>query len=172
MIVTLGGFMAVGKSTIGKELANRLGWPFRDLDDLVNAECQKMYNVGISTLIDAGEETIFRAVEHAVVQSRLLMPPVPKVVSLGGGTLHNGQLGEWLEAHTDLFVLSAPWDILKTRIESSQRPLKDRAHELFVERQEGYLRGCMIDVEGSSVEEVVDVLFSQIERMQTQHGAS
>ena len=28
MIITIGGFMATGKSTVGKELADRLGWPF------------------------------------------------------------------------------------------------------------------------------------------------
>ena len=37
MLVTLVGFMGAGKSGVGKSLAQRLGWRFIDLDDLVES---------------------------------------------------------------------------------------------------------------------------------------
>lgn len=171
MIVTLGGFMAVGKSTIGRELADRLGWPFHDLDALVEAECHRIHNAGISTLIQTGNESVFRAVEQKVVQSRFLTLPASTVVSLGGGTLHNGTLGEWVETHTHLFVLSAPWRVVKERIEFSERPLKANAHQLFVKRKQGYMRGCVIEVEHKSKEQIVEALLTQIALKQTGDGA-
>jgi len=171
MIVTLGGFMAVGKSTIGKELADRLGWPFFDLDALVEEECFHLYNMGISSLIQGGQERIFRMVEQKVVQSRLLRLSTPTIVSLGGGTLHNAQLGEWIETNTNLFVLSAQWKVVKERIERSERPLKTTAHQLFIERQQGYIRGCVIDIEDKSTEQIVEALLTQINLKQTGDGA-
>lgn len=163
--------MAVGKSTIGKELADRLGWPFLDLDDLVEVECRRTHNAGITALIQTGQESVFRAVEQKVVQSRLLTLPTSTVVSLGGGTLHNAQLGEWLETNTNLFVLSAPWNVVQKRIEDSHRPLKSSAEQLYLDRKAGYMRGCEIDVEDKSIEQIVDALLTQIPLKQTGNDA-
>ena len=33
--VALVGFMGAGKTTVGRALAARLGWPFKDLDELI-----------------------------------------------------------------------------------------------------------------------------------------
>jgi shikimate kinase len=37
MLVCLVGFMGAGKTSIGRALAQRLGWRFLDLDDLVES---------------------------------------------------------------------------------------------------------------------------------------
>ena len=138
MLVTIGGFMATGKSTVGKELADRLGWPFHDLDVIVERRCQSKYGAGISDLIERGDETLFRAQEQASVRDGLLNLQMPSIVSLGGGTLHNNSLGEWLEKYTTLIVLQATWSTVNERIMQSNRPLKDSAYSLYVERLDGY----------------------------------
>ena len=154
--------MATGKSTVGKELADRLGWPFHDLDSIVEDRCQSKYGVGISTLIDRGDESLFRLEERTFVTDGLLGLQMPSIVSLGGGTLHNNSLGDWLENHTTLIVLQATWSTVKERIMQSNRPLKDSAYSLYVERLDGYSRGYKVVVDACGVRELVDSLESWI----------
>ena len=154
--------MATGKSTVGKELADRLGWPFHDLDSIVENRCQSKYGVGISALIERGDEILFRAQEKAFVTDEMLNLQTPSIVSLGGGTLHNNSLGDWLANHTTLIVLQATWITVKERIMQSNRPLKNNAHTLYVERQRGYNRGHQVAVDAKDVKEVVNTLESWI----------
>ena len=154
--------MATGKSTVGKELADRLGWPFHDLDLIVEGRCRSKYGVGISALIERGDETLFRAQEKAAVVQGLPSLQIPSIISLGGGTLHNNSLGDWLENHTTLIVLQATWITVKERIRQSNRPLKDSAHRLYLERQRGYNRGHQVVVDAKDVKEVVNELESWV----------
>jgi shikimate kinase len=39
--IILTGFMGTGKTSVGREVAARLGWPFVDLDDLIVARAGK-----------------------------------------------------------------------------------------------------------------------------------
>ena len=158
MIVTIGGFMATGKSTVGREVADRLGWPFFDLDDLVEKSCIDTYGKGISNLIEAGDEALFRFQERTVVVDNLSNLEQPVIVSLGGGTLHNEGLGDWLDLHTFLVVLQASWLTVAKRIFESQRPLKMHAKTLFESRKSGYERGYQVNVDSLSISQVVDAL--------------
>ena len=157
MIVTIGGFMATGKSTVGRRLADRLGWPFFDLDDLVETSCINAYGKGITKLIEAGDEALFRLQERTVVDNLQIIKQ-PVVVSLGGGTLHNEGLGDWLDLHTLLVVLQASWVTVAKRIYESQRPLKMHAKTLFESRQVGYERGYQLNVDLLTIPQVVDAL--------------
>ena len=156
--------MAAGKSTVGRELADRLGWPFHDLDMLVDHRCMSKYGVGISGLIDRGDEDLFRLEEREFVTDSLHLLESPVVVSLGGGTLHNRTLGNWLEQHTRLIVLQVSWNTVKDRILQSNRPLKAMAKALYTTRQHGYNKGYQVVVDLKDVKEVVDNLESWIQR--------
>ena len=59
MSIILIGFMAVGKSTIGQELAKMLQRPFIDLDEWI----EKQEKQSISTLFDEKGESYFRQCE-------------------------------------------------------------------------------------------------------------
>ena len=164
MVVTIGGFMATGKSTVGRKLADRLGWPFFDLDTMVEQRCVQKYGVGITALIERGDEALFRLQERELVVDGVSTFDGPTIVSLGGGTLHNGTLGQWLEQNTILIVLRARWNTVQQRIADSHRPLKAVAMELFVQRQQGYNTGYQVVVDSKDVKEVVDILESYVRR--------
>ena len=149
--------MATGKSTVGRELADRLGWPFFDLDVLVEKRCIDVYGKGIAVLIERGDEFLFRQQERVLVKEIGTFEQ-PVIVSLGGGTLHNEGLGKWLAQHTVLFVLQASWNTVEKRIHDSQRPLKHHSKTLFELRKDGYKRGHQLNVDTLAITEVVDAL--------------
>ncbi len=155
MRCVLGGFMATGKSTIGKKLANSLGWSFFDLDDLVNRQCLDRHSATIADLIASGQEETFRQIEYRIAKTFLTEHPSNVVLALGGGTLHNRDLGEWIEQNCRLLVFHAKWETVSQRIQLSNRPLRNNAQQLFSMRKEGYQRGFPIEVDEMSVDEVV-----------------
>ena len=77
--IVLVGLMGVGKSTIGRRLARRLGLPFVDSDD----EIEKAADHKIAEIFDRFGEAGFRDGERRVIM-RLIEGP-PKVIATGGG---------------------------------------------------------------------------------------
>ena len=61
--------MATGKSTVGRKLADRLGWPFFDLDVLVEKSCVDVHGMGITALIESGDEPLFRQQERHLLKN-------------------------------------------------------------------------------------------------------
>jgi len=76
-IVILGGSGA-GKSTLGRLLAQRLGLPFHDLDDAIEADQRLL----VDAIFAERGEPAFRALESALLPALLA---TPAVVALGGG---------------------------------------------------------------------------------------
>ena len=84
MILTLSGFMGSGKTSSGRELASRLGWPFVDLD----AAIEESTGVAISTIFAVRGEAAFRQMEHDSLETLLTEAASGNLVlALGGGTL-------------------------------------------------------------------------------------
>ncbi|MEO7794690.1 MAG: shikimate kinase [Thermoanaerobaculia bacterium] len=81
MRIFLTGFMGAGKTSVGKRLAARLGWPFVDLDD----EIEKLAGVSVREIFDLAGEGRFREIESRALGETLRQDPV--VVATGGGTL-------------------------------------------------------------------------------------
>ena len=81
MRIFLTGFMGAGKTSVGRSLARRLGWPFVDLDD----EIEKLAGGSVREIFDRAGEGRFRELEaRALAES---MRRDPAVVATGGGTL-------------------------------------------------------------------------------------
>ena len=84
MVITLTGFMGSGKTTVGKVLADFLGCPFSDLDDLIEKKAGK----SIPEIFAQDGEVAFRQLE-----AKLLRQTVEKygentaILSLGGGAV-------------------------------------------------------------------------------------
>ncbi len=72
--------MGVGKSTIGKQLANQMGYEFVDVDRVF----EKKYKISISGFFDKYDEELFRKLEYEVLLETFKLDNV--VVSTGGGT--------------------------------------------------------------------------------------
>ena len=79
--VVIVGMPASGKSTVGSHVAEALGVPFHDADDVIEASTGKLIREIFS---DDGEEA-FRAIEEQVVLE--LLGTDDCVVSLGGGSV-------------------------------------------------------------------------------------
>ena len=80
--VVLVGFMGAGKSSVGTALSRRLGWPFEDLDERIQAREQR----SIEQIFRQSGEAAFRKLEHESL--RLLvgeLNPSARVIALGGG---------------------------------------------------------------------------------------
>src|SRR5579862_7206074 len=79
--VVLVGFMGAGKSSVGAALSRRLGWPFEDLDERIQAREQR----SIEQIFRESGEAEFRRLEHQALRSLVGELDSAKVVALGGG---------------------------------------------------------------------------------------
>lgn len=79
MNIVLIGFMCSGKSRVGRELAQRLGWTHLDTDEMIT----KDVGASIADIIKKQGEPAFRAVESKAV--RLVASLDKTVISTGGG---------------------------------------------------------------------------------------
>jgi 3-dehydroquinate synthetase len=131
--VALVGFMGSGKTTVGRQVAERLARPFVDLDE----EIERQTGRDVPALFEDGS---FRAVEEQVA-SAVLTRQEPQVVSLGGGAI----LAEATRAELATRALSVLMDVdvvtAWSRVDGSARPLaqnRERFEHLYAERESVY----------------------------------
>ena len=79
--VALCGFMASGKSAIGRRLAQALDYDFVDTDELLLAHT----GMTLQEMFARGGEAYFREREHEAVRAAALLPRT--VISTGGGVM-------------------------------------------------------------------------------------
>ncbi len=141
-LIALTGFMGSGKTTVGRLLAERLGWRFVDLDGRIVERAQ----ASIVAIFRSHGEPAFREIE-AEVLGRVLGEATEgerrTVVALGGGTLTRPENLAWLrQAGAALVWLDCPPDDLIQRCTGiADRPLfRDEAsfRNLYEERRTIY----------------------------------
>lgn len=81
MRIYLTGFMGSGKSTVGRLLASRLGFPFLDLDE----EVERLAGMRVREIFERHGEPVFRRMERESLEATRSLPEV--VVATGGGTV-------------------------------------------------------------------------------------
>ena len=146
--IALAGPMGVGKSSVGKALAARLGVDFLDLDTMI----------GPAGPIFATEgEAGFRARERAALVE--IARRHEGVLALGGGTVVDPRNVACLrDAAWTILVLEAPLEVLQGRVAGdvgSARPLAGHLAELVAARADAYAAaGVRVDAVGS-IDEVV-----------------
>jgi shikimate kinase len=106
--VVLVGLMGVGKSSVGRRLANLLQVPFVDADDAIEEAAQ----LTIPEIFERHGESSFRDGERRVI-SRLIGDGGRKVVATGGGAFCNAEtralildkaIAVWLDADVDTLL--------------------------------------------------------------------
>lgn len=109
--LVLTGFMGAGKSTVGRLLAERIGWEFLDLD----ASIESRAGMSVPQIFAIHGEAHFRKLESQALASALGRSRV--VIALGGGApevLTNRLLLEQTPA-TSIVFLDAPFPVLYDR---------------------------------------------------------
>lgn len=116
--VVLVGMMGVGKTSIGKRLAARLGLDFVDADE----EIETAAGMTIAEIFEKFGESYFRDGERRVI-SRLI-DGTPKVIATGGGAFINGETRALILERALSIWLDADVRILAERVaRRSHRPL-------------------------------------------------
>lgn len=171
--VFLLGFMGAGKTTVGRALAQRLGWTFYDLDDVI----EQREGRSIAAIFAESGERVFRRAESAALRS-LLEENAPQrnlIVALGGGAFVQQENRSALDqAGAITVLLEAPLKELQRRCRSDAngrtRPLAQqeaRFAELFAARQAVYEQAQFrVATMGKTVEQIVET----IERILTAHS--
>ncbi len=138
--VVLVGMMGVGKSSIGRRLAARLGVPFVDAD----TEIEKAAGMSIPDIFARHGEADFRSGEARVIAR--LLDGGPQVLATGGGAVMNADTRQQIKAKGVSIWLNAEFDVLMRRINKrkNDRPMLQtadpaaRLRELLVEREPFY----------------------------------
>jgi 3-dehydroquinate synthase len=179
--VVLIGFSGAGKSTVGRVLADRLGWRLIDTD----AEIERREKRSIPEIFRAEGEGAFRAIERGVFGEALDCDGV--VIATGGGAVANEEAwsASMLGASGTLSVLlEAPAQALHDRLVAQQasdptgatRPMLDgddplmRITALKAQRAPWYQRADVVmPVDGRSVEDVASIIATatRSDRMQS-----
>ena len=157
MIIALTGYMGAGKSTVGSIVADALGCPFIDLDDVVVKAAGK----GIPDIFAQDGEQGFRALEADCLKKTLKeYGGSTAVLALGGGTVTCPGVPKLLQEKTLCIWLKASLDTLTERVKGgSERPLADdgfTARYAFREPLYAAAAHITLETDGLTSEEIAD----------------
>lgn len=124
------GFMGSGKSTLGSQLARRIGYHFIDMDQLIEETAE----MSIPAIFNEHSEKVFRKWEHDILLE--LCRREKLVIATGGGAPCHSQIMDLMNAHgTTIYIQLSP-EALKDRLIQSrtERPLiKGKSEEELLE---------------------------------------
>jgi shikimate kinase len=155
------GFMASGKSTVGRHLAHRLGWNFFDIDKEIEAAAKTT----ISEIFSSRGESEFRRIETEMIRQHVgwIERGRPAVLALGGGAFVEANNRALLENNGITIWLDCPFDVVKKRVgDGLERPLArdpERFALLFDARRESYgLADICIPIESDDPDVSVEAI--------------
>ncbi|HEY2776110.1 MAG TPA: shikimate kinase [Candidatus Binatia bacterium] len=162
--VVITGFMASGKTAVGKRLARRLGFDFVDTDQVIEEKSA----TSISEIFARSGEAGFRRLERETIAALSL--PRPSVIATGGGTFVDPDNRAVLKALGPVVCLvTSPQVILDRVARSDKRPLAsgpgagERLRKLYEERLPAYRKAdVMVETDGLSVEQAAARVASAI----------
>jgi shikimate kinase len=163
--IVLTGFMGTGKTTVGRELARRLGYRFVDTDQIIEQR-----HGPIADIFAKKGEKAFRSIERTVAAE--LADVDGLVVATGGRMMLDDSNASSLGRSGHVICLVASSDTIRRRVTADDsgviRPLLDgddarnRIEELLESREAGYRRFPQVDTNGRSVQEVADAVIALI----------
>jgi shikimate kinase len=170
--IFLTGFMATGKSRIGRVLAAQLSRPFFDTDEMIEQRAGKK----IPEIFDEDGEDSFRRWESECVETAAQRPDA--VVALGGGAITRAQNRELIGAASALLVcVEADVETILERVSRrDDRPLlagltadqrRRKIVDMLAERAPYYSSADITvrTTESTTVEEVVAGLVTRLQQV-------
>lgn len=163
-LVVLVGPMGVGKSTVGRLLAERLGVGYRDTDDdIVAAEGRTIADI----FVDEGEPA-FRAVEKQAVRSAVTGHD--GVLSLGGGAVLDEDTRSLLAGQRVVYLSMDVEEAVRRTGLGVARPLlavnpRKQWRELMEARRHLYeeVAEAVVATDGRTPEEVTEAVLKALE---------
>ncbi len=116
-IIVLIGMMGSGKTTVGKSLANSLGYSFFDIDE----EIEKTENKKISQIFEENGEQYFRKIEAEKIKE--FIKKEETVLSLGGGAFEKKETQDLLKDTITIYLKTNPTTIYERIKDETHRPL-------------------------------------------------
>jgi len=164
--IALVGFMGCGKSFIGKMLAQRMGYTFKDLDE----EIEKRAGRSIPDIFKLEGEAAFRAKEKSLLKEEL--PKNRRVVyACGGGVVLDEENRKILKDNALVIWLYSTIETSLGRIPKGTRPLLDcddpgeEARKILDRRLGAYARASDLVVGNETgADEVVEKIYGEIDK--------
>ena len=138
--IYLVGFMGSGKSTVGRSLAQRLGWSFFDID----CEIERAESMTVAEIFEQRGEPEFRRMEYAMIRQHVswIERGRPAVVALGGGAFTLPENRCLLADRGVTAWLDSPLETVERRVgQDPGRPLArdpERFRSLYESRRDAY----------------------------------
>lgn len=165
-VICLSGMPGVGKSSLGKVLAKRLGFEFLDSDILI----ENHYGMSVSAIFEKYGESHFRDTEQKVISDCLQKTNL--ILSIGGGALTRVGTIEMLRKKALVITLMCDLDCLHERLTIENRPLfknkdsKSILKKIFDQRFNNYFisSDLIFYNQDVSIQQAVEFLVSDIRK--------
>ncbi len=162
MNIALFGFMGVGKTTVGKALAEMTAMNFVDLDEIIIKRTGK----SIKEIFEEDGERFFRVIEREITYE--ISELNGQIIACGGGTVLDNENLTNLRRSSRMVLLDAEPDVILERVEKEdgKRPLLlgsfklERIQGLLKTREAGYILAA--DIVVSTTKKTPDQIATEI----------
>lgn len=163
--ISIIGFMATGKTSVGKKLSEKLNLEFIDIDKLI----EEKTNMTIAKIFKENGEAYFRQIEKETIEEVMNLKNL--VISCGGGVCLDPENIKNIRGKSKVILLEAdPETIIKRTENDETRPLlKDRKEKSEIKkimemRKDSYYKAAdiIIDTNNKSVSDIVGEIIKKI----------
>lgn len=161
------GYRCTGKTSVGRDIAKKIGWTFVDSDELL----MKNSGESVSDIVSRGGWPLFRKLEKDTLKAICLNRK--QVVATGGGVVTDDENIDMMKQHgIVVWLLATPETILERMAQDTRtdllrpsltnRELKAEIHETLKERTPLYKIAMTVDVdtEGKTLSEISSEVMS------------
>lgn len=153
--IVLIGFMGCGKTTVGRELHQRLGYPLIDMDQIIENRAGKP----ITTIFAEDGEPAFRNMETELLRELCHPATSRRIISTGGGVVCRKENRDMLRQLGYVVWLHAPTAVILERTgKNRERPLlatddpAAKIEVLMAERKPLYAETSHIKIETAGLD--------------------
>ncbi len=166
MNIALFGFMGVGKSSVGRLLADRMGLTFVDIDE----EIVRRTGMTISAIFEEEGEARFREIEKEITGEVTGLDD--RVIACGGGTVLDPNNLAALRSGSTMVLLTANIETIINRVEDEEgvRPLlevedrKRRIEAILMKRHPAYIEAAdlIVDTTGQDPQAIAEAIIKNL----------